>query len=178
MIVSFTGKKQAGKTLCSDFFVKKGFITINFKDSLIEEIKENFPDLLEHILSEYPFIKRIDDLFEIKPPIVRRLLQNYGTNVRRKDDSNYWVDKWLKKVSSFKGDIIVDDCRFLNEAKTVKNLGGVIIRINRHSLKNDDNHISEIEMDKIKYDYSIDNNKSKKELNKKLKTLYHVISYI
>jgi len=165
MIIALTGYKQSGKTEAAKFFQKFGYQKINFKDSLIEEIKQNFPDLLQVI----------GDDFTNKPPAVRALLQNYGTEVRRRDNINYWVIKWLDKVTADMDatgriDYVVDDCRFLNEAKAVRDLQGIIIRIIRPGFTGD-KHQSEREMDNIKVDYTIiaDNLKS---LNKQLSEIY------
>jgi len=141
MIIALTGFKRSGKSECAKHLAKHGLKRINFKDCLIEEIKQNFPDLL----------KVIGDDFDNKPPAVRALLQNYGTEVRRRDNQDYWVNKWKEKVSD---NVVVDDCRFLNEAKAIKDLGGTIIRVIRPGF-NGDNHISEREQEQIKVDYTI-----------------------
>lgn len=156
MLIAFKGKKRSGKTVCSDYLVEKGFTKINFKDALVDEIRQNFPDLL----------REIGDDFENKPPMLRALLQNYGTEVRRRDDENYWVNKWEQR-KPLNGDIVVDDCRFLNEAEAIKRHGGIIIKIDRPGYIGDE-HQSETEQDQIKEDFTIHNNSTLEDLYKKL----------
>ena len=150
MIIGLTGKKGSGKTLAANYFIEKGYTKINFKDALIKEMRERLPNVLAELSKTYQM--SIDNLFEQKPPIMRALLQNYGTEVRRKDNENYWVDKWKSLVTP---QTVVDDVRFLNEADVVKEKGGIIIRIVLLGQEHTDTHISEIEMDSIEPDYTV-----------------------
>lgn len=179
MIIGFTGKKRSGKSTASEYVMQlTGGTRINFKDALVEEITNLFPDLLNAIIDTmdvvaYDGVKQWDvkRLFEEKPPLVRRLMQNYGTNVCRGDDSFYWVKRWKEKVAETTGVIIVDDVRFLNEARAVRDAGGIIIRIEREGLESEDTHQSEVEMDYIEDNFCIsvktgDFNTLYQELNK------------
>lgn len=157
-LIGLIGFKQSGKTTAAEHLESKGFERINFKDCLIDEIKQNFPDLLNEIkdnmeLRGLPM--SIDELFLTKPPLIRTLMQNYGTDVRRKDDSNYWVNEYLNKIISTPGSIVTDDVRFLNEADAIKNNGGKLIRIIREDITSGGDHVSETEHLKIKEDYII-----------------------
>ena len=95
MIIGLTGKKQNGKSTAAEHLSDKhNFVRINFKDALVAEIRERFPNLLEAIIeimdrTDYDGMNpwTVDRLFKEKPPLMRALLQNYGTEVRRIDDS-------------------------------------------------------------------------------------------
>lgn len=166
-LIAFTGKKGTGKsTACSYLEEKYGFTRVNFKDALIAELKQNFPDLLNVMSVHYEMT--IDALFEEKPPMVRCLMQNYGTNVRRRDQDDCWVQQWWRSVTENNytavnvletklkhENIAVDDCRFLNEAAAVKDLEGTIVRLIRPDMEHADQHQSETEMDSIIPDYTI-----------------------
>lgn len=168
MIYALTGRKGVGKSVAATYLKEKtGAKQINFKDAMIKEMQENFPDLL-HELEEIYFdgerIKCVDDLFKVKPPAMRRLMQNYGTNVRRKQDEYYWVRHWLMATLDLGGsrahqatltNVVVDDVRFHNEAQAVRDQGGIIIRLERPDIQATDTHISETEMDAIAPDYTI-----------------------
>jgi len=167
-LIAFTGKKQTGKsTACSYLENKYGFTRVNFKDALIKEIKQNFPDLLEAmVMSEnvafgHDDRTSVEELFTTKPRLMRTLMQNYGTEVRRKDNPNYWVKQWEYEIKApFSNDymyknVTVDDCRFLNEAQAVKRNGGVIVHLVRGDMQHTDGHVSEMEMDNIVPDYVI-----------------------
>jgi hypothetical protein len=91
---------------------------------------------------------------------VRELLQHHGTEVRRKQDPGYWVkamkaaiDRDRRFAENYQApSYVIDDVRFENEARMVKDLGGVLIRIQPypewvpgpHA-----DHISETDLDDI-----------------------------
>lgn len=162
-LIAFTGKKRSGKSTASTYVQSKHQCErVNFKDALVHELMHNFPELIEAIAEaqeeateELWTIKR---LFDEKPPLMRTLMQNYGTNVRRHDYGEYWVDRWKESVWPLKltfKDIVVDDVRFLNEAQAVRELGGIVVRIVRRGQESLDTHVSEQEMDDIEPDYTI-----------------------
>jgi len=165
-IIAFTGPIGSGKTLAADYLVKHyDFVKINFKDAIIKEIKENLPETLR-LLKKQAGYKYINELFLKKPyhPIVRTILQNYGTDVRRKDDVNYWVKKWWATAKE-QDKVVVDDVRFMNEFNFIQRCKGDIYRMIRNKSDNS-KHISETEQKNIKDDYMIDNNSTKKDLYK------------
>lgn len=152
-IIALTGFKQTGKSTAASYLTKNyGFVRHNFKDALIKELEENFPDLLNYFLELYE-ADTFEELWTKKPEGVRRLMQNYGTEVRRKDCVDYWVRRWEETLPP--GDVVIDDCRFVNEAQTVKNLNGIIIRLKRTDITTGGDHISEVEQASIVPDYII-----------------------
>lgn len=70
----------------------------------------------------------------------RQLLQVLGTEFFRALDTDFWL-----KASNLKrgANVVIDDLRFENEYKYVKNLGGRIIRVDRGTLDTKDEHESE-----------------------------------
>lgn len=63
---------------------------------------------------------------------VRTVLQYWGTEVRRKQDNNYWVNKAIKTVYEHIADgrsVYVSDVRFPNEADAIKEFLGNVIRL-------------------------------------------------
>ena len=172
MIYALTGYKQSGKSTAAKHIVEKtGAVRINFKDALVQEIKDNFPNLLKEIQYDLWYtgctktddweqeIPSIDYLFDEKPSLMRALMQNYGTDVRRKDNPDYWVKQWEGKYVFGTPSctcVVVDDCRFLNEADAIQRQGGTIIRIVRTDIKSGGHHASETEMDQIEADYTVE----------------------
>jgi hypothetical protein len=75
----------------------------------------------------------------------RELMQSLGTEWgRQMIHQNIWVYALQKKIDSgFDQTIIIDDCRFENEAKWVSERGGKIIMIKRDGVSYDDEHSSE-----------------------------------
>lgn len=69
--------------------------------------------------------------------IIRPLLVTYGTDVRRRLNSNCWIESIQEKVSSdlsLGHYVFISDVRFLNEAEWVKSLGGYLFNIQRHNV--------------------------------------------
>lgn len=164
-LIGLIGFKHVGKSTAAKYLEEHhGFVRHNMKDGLVAELKERFPDLLREILAKeqqdyeelddftvYP--KDIDWLFQFKPTLMRALMVNYGTEVRRKDDSDYWVKTWVEALLA--GNVVADDIRFLNEAQAIKNNGGILIRLVRSDIPTGGNHPSETEQLQITPDFTI-----------------------
>lgn len=209
MIIGICGYKQSGKSVASKYLQEKyGYTPHNFKDALIKEIKENFPDLLGEIYKAEQILKEnrcflcmntrisgnllmnkpvcanhsnshiatleqmhkaiydeqllgkektlTDALFNQKPPLIRALMKNYGTEVRRKGDDFYWIRKWVETRPQ--GKVVVDDVRFLEDANMLWGVGRMLIRIIKTGQVNTDTHQTESEIDLITPDYTIEAN--------------------
>lgn len=154
MIIALTGYARSGKSTAVGMIkeMRPWFKQVNFKDALIQEIEQYFPKVLAGLAQQYNMTHK--ELFLSKPGIMRDLMQNFGTEVRRADNTYYWTDKWEAGTKSIQ-DVLVDDCRFLNEAEVIRRNGGVIIRMVRTDMKNTSTHQSETEMDLITPDYTI-----------------------
>lgn len=154
MIIGLVGFKQVGKSTAAKYLEDKHKAKrINMKDALVSEIKQNFPDLLAKLADMH--MMSVNQLFDVKPELMRALMQNYGTEVRRGDDQNYWTDRWKESVEGVKGMIVVDDVRFLNEAKAVREMGGIIVRLTRPDIETGGTHSSETEQLSIEVDETI-----------------------
>lgn len=173
MIIGLVGFKQVGKSTAAKHLEEKhGFQRINMKDALVAELKKNFPRLMREIYDTTGETWVNDEtmfqyLFDVKPPLMRALLQNYGTEVRRGDKDSYWTDEWDKATYSARctdQNIVVDDVRFLNEAKAVKERGGIIIRLVRPDIPTGGTHASEVEQLEIVADNTINVAQGDKEL--------------
>jgi len=152
-IIGLVGFKQVGKSTAAKYLESKyGFTRHNFKDAMVQEIKDNFPNLIEELEIHYNL--STPQLFIQKPPLMRALMVNYGTDVRRKDDPDYWTRQWVKNLVTQK--TVADDVRFLNEAAAVKIEGGIIIRLTRSDIPTGGDHASETEQLEIVADHTIE----------------------
>jgi len=68
-------------------------------------------------------------------------------------------------------DVVISDVRFPHEVDVIREMGGIIVKIDRTCVDCTDCHASETEMDKIEPDYIIDNNGSIKDLEHNLDIL-------
>jgi hypothetical protein len=64
----------------------------------------------------------------------RNVLQQWGTDVCRKSyHDDIWIASLENKIRRTTDDIVISDCRFANELVSIKNLGGITIRVKRGS---------------------------------------------
>lgn len=156
MIIGITGLRRSGKTTVSKYLqAEHGFVAHNFKAAIIQEMKDKFPETLDALCRHLEGANNtVDGLFEEKPRAMRALMQNFGTDVRRAEDPNYWVDKWSKSLPD--DNVVVDDVRFLNEADAIRLLGGVIIRVQNPDITSGGSHVTETEQEQIDADFSLE----------------------
>lgn len=88
-------------------------------------------------------------------PALRIFLQNLGVAVREELGESTWVDAALALADE--PDIIITDCRFKNEARAVKERGGIVVRIQRPGVVAANDHISEHDLDDWRWDVIIEN---------------------
>lgn len=110
---------------------------------------------------------QIDKFNPIQKMTVRELLQKLGTDALREGlHNNVWVNALLADYNE-NSNWLVTDTRFPNEAEAIKNLGGVVLRIERSTCQLG-THPSETALDNYTFDYVIHNNGSKEDLEKEL----------
>jgi len=83
----------------------------------------------------------------------REFLQNYGTEAHRDIfDDDFWVNAFWDSNTFQSSDIVfITDCRFSNEVRSVKEHGGILVKIENDRIDNNDEHASEqgIEMENV-----------------------------
>lgn len=152
MIIGLTGPAGVGKTTMANALVeylnhyKLQAVRSSFAQPLKDELyyhATNYIDLVNitHIPMDsnaaegYDAVITDPELIYQKPtaPLVRRLLQWYGTEVKRSEDPNYWLKIWVNNLPSQYEipHVIVDDVRFENEAKLVEAFGGQVVMLVR-----------------------------------------------
>ena len=99
---------------------------------------------------------------------VRELLQKLGTCVRQGIDNEFWIKSLYAGTEDWKN-IIIADVRFPEEVKSIRDRGGVILRLEREGAGAGD-HISETALDDYNdWDEIIYNNDSLSSLFEQLK---------
>jgi len=101
----------------------------------------------------------------------RRLLQLIGTEVARECiDEDFWVNEWVNTcekegIFSNYDYIIIDDMRFDNEAKMVREYNGVVVMVEgeKYNLGSNSTHASERGVDISLVDYYYKNTKGSLE---------------
>lgn len=185
IIIGISGLAGSGKDVFADIAVKEyDAIKVPFAKVLKEEIIEflinndiqfEYRNLYgtqkdkEELFNFHHFnIQELDDIIEPYVKFIngrkyasfRSLLQVWGTEYRRSQDLNYWINKTLEQCTKNKI-YVIPDCRFLNEVDIINYNNGYIVRINREDVINisNINHPSEVELQNYNgWDYVIDNN--------------------
>jgi len=91
----------------------------------------------------------------------REFLEHFGTKIIRKIKSTAWVDATINKVISEDSQLaIIPDVRFPNEVKSIKDNGGIVIRLTRNVFNSDSESESSLDSDRFdwhNFDMVIDN---------------------
>lgn len=163
-IIAFAGRKQSGKTTCSEF-VQKYFNGIiepfnsakiyNFADPLKQDICINILGLTPHQCYGTDDQKNelVDCYWGGKQLTAREVMQMVGTDMFRAMQKNVWSSATIRKIQNDKPQLaIIADCRFPNEVDAVKDAGGIVIKLTRNPHNSD--HASEIALDPNNFDQS------------------------
>ena len=128
-LIGLCGYAGAGKDYVCDL------IRTQFADSDREAVRVAFADGVKLDIEEALGGESIAALWE-KPysEEIRWLLQQWGTELRRAQDEDYWVKKGLEVASetwNFGGAdlIIFTDVRFENEAEAIREAGGLVMQV-------------------------------------------------
>ena len=156
-LIAFTGPKEAGKSTAAEAFPDAARI------SFAEPIRRM---LLALGVPEQNL--RVSHLKEVGLPqfggaSARSMMQTLGTEWGRKMvNDTIWIDaaKAMIQQQLKTNDVVVDDCRFDNEADAIHSLGGVLIDVMRPGYGASATHASEHGVATAKLDYCILNSRT------------------
>jgi energy-coupling factor transporter ATP-binding protein EcfA2 len=156
-IIAFSGYKGSGKdTAASNFKRLLPHVTHNIQIfSFAFNLKKELSEILGQSLEWLEANKN--------NPVIRHMLQWYGTEFAKGErGSDVWIKALEKEIAALKEPaiILIPDLRFVEEAKWVKAQEGIIFKVTKKGHINEDIHISETELDKIKQDFLLYNNGS------------------
>lgn len=151
-IIGIIGPRQSGKSTLTRHLVEYyGFTRTAFADPIKKALMAAFGlsrDQVYGDLKEEP----TDKLCGRTP---RHAMMTLGTEWGRElIDPNIWLSAW--KNTRPKGNIVIEDVRFPNEHKLIKELGGIIIRVRRPGYEYDPSHESEAHGE-LEYDHEFIN---------------------
>lgn len=129
-LLGISGFARTGKDKLASFISSK-LAEKNSKSFIVPfagELKKEVDDLLTRTLGISAFT---EDSEEKK--IIRPFLTFWGTEIRRKLNSNVWIEKVENKCRNFVDNVlhIIPDVRFMNEAEWIQKNNGILIALKR-----------------------------------------------
>ena len=144
MIIGVCGFIGSGKDTIADYLVNfHGFRRESFANSLKDAVAQVFGwdrTMLEGRTKQArEWREQVDpwwaerlDMPNLTP---RLMLQLWGTEVcRRGFHDDIWIASLENKLRSSTDNIVISDCRFPNEIKSIKDAGGIIVWVRRGEL--------------------------------------------
>lgn len=129
LVIALTGLAGSGKSTASKYLVEKhGYQLVKFAGPLKDMLRSIglSEEQIEGSLKEEPC-----EWLQGKTP--RQAMQTLGCEWGRDCiGPGLWTELWVRRVNliiSEGGRVVVDDCRFPNEAAEVRSLGGVVWRL-------------------------------------------------
>lgn len=142
-IIGLVGYAGAGKDLVGALLRMMEYRRVAFGDALKAEVAEFMsvgnvtlaPSELDSDLQYMLNARQLNagDVYR-KPTseVMRRILQQWGTEYRRKQYAGYWVKLANDRVKKLGGlSVVVTDVRFQNEVDWVHSLGGKVWKVER-----------------------------------------------
>jgi hypothetical protein len=176
MVIGIVGRKRHGKDTVADFLTSKyGYEKYSFANPLKLGAMEMFGLTEEQVFGDQKEV--IDPLWGCTP---RQILQVLGTELLQYDIQNHipafkeigrlvWVKNFMRFYKNNPDkNLSIADVRFIHEANTIKELGGMVIKVVRPGMPDGDFHASEVEIDHIDYDHLIINDGTLQDLYDKV----------
>ena len=141
MIIGVCGFIGSGKDTIADYLTNfHGFRRESFANSLKDSVSMVFGwdrTMLEgRTKTAREWREQVDpwwaERLDMPTLTPRWVLQYWGTEVCRKGfHDDIWIAALENKLRNSKDDIFISDCRFPNEIKSIKDAGGIVIRVKR-----------------------------------------------
>ena len=140
MIIGVCGFIGSGKDTVADYLTNfHGFRRESFANSLKDAVAHVFGwdrTMLEGRTKQArEWREQKDDWWSNRLGVLitpRWVLQFWGTEVCRKAfHDDIWIASLENKLRNSTDDIVISDCRFPNEIKSIKDAGGIVVRVVR-----------------------------------------------
>jgi hypothetical protein len=140
MIIGVCGFIGSGKDTIADYLTNfNGYRRESFANSLKDAVSQVFGWdrlLLEGRTTAAREWREIPDKWWSqrlgKPITPRYILQQWGTEVCRKGfHDDIWIASLENKLRNSKDNVVISDCRFPNEIKSIREAGGIVVRVKR-----------------------------------------------
>lgn len=143
-LIGICGFIGSGKDTVAEYLVREhGFVRESYAGPLKDAVAAVFHwprSWLEGLTAEQrAWREQVDPWWAQRlnlPNLTPRwVLQQWGTEVcRRSFHDDVWIASMEHKIAQSRHDIVISDCRFPNEIKSIKQQGGVVIWVRRGDL--------------------------------------------
>jgi hypothetical protein len=205
MIIGIAGFIGSGKDTIADYLITfKGFKRMSYAGPLKDAVASIFNWDRELLEGTTKYSREWRDTVDIWwaerlniPNLTPRyVLQQWGTEVgRRAFHDDIWIASVENQLRTIKDNIVISDCRFPNELKSIKNAGGITIRVirgnnpewydaavqynrgNNHAksiLEQYNVHASEYSSVGLNYDHYIENSGTVDDLHRKIDSIINL----
>lgn len=177
MIIGITGNIGSGKSTISTHLIEKYLFTEYSFAQPLKQIGEIFKFEKSELYGTQEEKRQINSFWGISG---REFLQKLGTDVFRNhlptvlpEMENVWIRLFEHQMAQKKGNYVISDVRFVDEAKAIQSIGGIVVKLNRTMNREGEEHkhSSELELNQIVPNFVIDNNGSKDELIERMDLL-------
>ena len=176
-IIGLAGKSGSGKDVVADYIGEKyGYQKIAVADAIRDEVADYLYEKFEAIGMPEAALTQVASMVWEKPThhSIRVLLQWWGTEYRRSQDSDYWV-KILKNRMTGDTCIVVSDVRLPIEMDAIREAGGEVWFVERPGVApvGIPGHLTEVGLEGAVFDRTITNDKSLTDLKAKVDFIFH-----
>jgi hypothetical protein len=163
-VIGISGRIRSGKDDVGAYLRDKGWEHAGFADRIRRGVLAVNPRVTMDMRVQDMVDQHGWDISKIASPEIRGLLQRFGKEFGRDlIGENTWIDLAMRDIPDGSR-VVIQDCRFPNEADKVKELGGQMWRVNNPHLKETDEHESETALDDYDFDVVFENDGSAEEL--------------
>lgn len=150
-IIGLTGYAQSGKDTVAKILIEEhGYRRMAFADKIRDVLYDLNPTIetieLQTFVDKYGW-----DEVKVDFPEARAFLQKLGVAIREHVHIDAWVNAVLDDINP-QDKVVITDVRFINEAYHIRGMGGTLWRVTRPGVTAVNNHVSEHELDKHKFD--------------------------
>jgi hypothetical protein len=181
--IGLAGKSGSGKDvvadyICDQYFYKKIAVADAIRDEAnafiqivlgIGAAKQNLPPSFEVVLESF----REAVWAKPTPPEIRVLLQWWGTEFRRSQNSDYWVERLAERLDN-EDCVVVSDVRTPDEIEAIHQAGGEVWFVERPGIGSvgTANHYTEVALEGVLFDRTITNDQSLEDLHRKVDFIF------
>lgn len=175
LVAIYSSQPQSGKSEVAQVFLDAGFERLSFADAVKNSLLVVLQGLGTLEPESYLWDERKDQIIPQLGVTGGYLMSSYATNFFREIDEDVWLRiVKLQYIPSKR--YVLDDLRFANEYKWIKEVSGYLIRVESKAKEHGRILESEGNLDEFTFDVIIENSGTLAELRSKAKIVLGCIT--